>query len=199
MLQDLALSRNVAKKNGNNGLDDGQERAQESLKVSYQKFRIETKQQNLTVMDPRLADFIRPMDYFYIHDLTADLQEMVAGSKIRDGQILVQILHTSATLVVNELDEPMLLMDLVKKLGSMVPKDAEYFHNGPLRQVNLCADDFHCDRNGDAHVKASLFGHPSVTLIVRDGQLALGQWQKVAMVEFDGPRPREVLAQVMGI
>jgi secondary thiamine-phosphate synthase enzyme len=64
--------------------------------------------------------------------------------------------------------------------------------------VNLCQEDTHCDRNGDAHVKAALFGAPSVSLIVRDGSLVLGRWQKVALVEFDGPREREVLVQIMG-
>lgn len=167
-------------------------------KILYRTFAIETRQQNLTSLDPRLAEYVRPTDYFYIHNLTDELREFVRDSGINDGTLTAQILHTSATLLVNELDEPMLLMDLAKKLRGLAPKDADYFHNGPMRKMNVCKDDAHCDRNGDAHVRASLFGHPSVTLLVRKGDLVLGQWQRVALLEFDGPRKREVLVQVMG-
>lgn len=167
-------------------------------RVLYKTLSIQTHQQNLTYLDPRLAEHIRPTDCFAVYDLTRDLQQFVRASEIKDGTLVAQILHTSATLAVNELDEPMLLMDLLKKLRSFVPKDADYFHNGPLRQANLCVDDSHCDRNGDAHVKAALFGQPSVTLIVRNGELMLGHWQKVALLEFDGPRRREVVVQVGG-
>lgn len=165
----------------------------------YETITIDTKQQNLTDLDPRLADFVGPTDYFYVHNITEQLQEFVRNSGITDGTLTAQILHTSATLCINELDEPMLLMDIAKKMREFVPKDTKYFHNGPMRVVNLCAEDSHCDRNGDAHVRTALFGHPSLSLIVRHGELLLGQWQKVALVEFDGPRRREVVVQVLGI
>ncbi len=169
------------------------------FRALYRTIAVDTLQENLTALDPRLAEFITLSDCFYIHNLTAELQNFVRESGIQDGTLVVQILHTSATLCVNELDEPMFLMDLVHKLRQFVPKEHQYFHNGPLRVVNLCADDSHCDRNGDAHVRTALFGHPSVSLIVREGELVLGQWQKIALLDFDGPRRREVLAQVMGI
>ena len=169
-----------------------------TVQYFYDSIIIETRQQNLTILDPRLAEFIRPTDYFFVHDLTSRLKEMVQSLEIRNGTLTAQILHTSATLCVNELDEPMLLMDLTKKLRDLAPKDADYFHNGPMREVNLCADDLHCDRNADAHVRSSLFGYPSVSLIIRNGELVVGQWQKVALLEFDGPRRREVLIQIAG-
>lgn len=168
-------------------------------KVLYKTISIQTQQQNLAILDPRLSSFLQPSDFFYIHDLTKEIQAFVDKSGVSQGQLLAQILHTSATLCVNELDEPMLLMDIARKMRTFVPKEGEYLHNSSLREVNLCPDDSHCDRNGDAHVKAILFGHPSVTLIIRDGRLVLGQWQKVALVEFDGPRRREVLVQVVGL
>jgi secondary thiamine-phosphate synthase enzyme len=167
--------------------------------VFYKTWEIDTQQQNLEDLDPRLKEHLTPADFFYIRDLTADLTQWVKECGVKDGFVVVQILHTSATLCVNELDEPMLLMDMAKKLRWFAPKEDAYFHNGPLRTVNLCAEDTHCDRNGDAHVKAALFGNPSVSLIVRDGNLVLGRWQKISLIEFDGPRKREVLAQVMGI
>lgn len=168
------------------------------LKVFYKTLSIQTQQENLTQLDPRLGDFLHPGDYFYVHNITEDLKQFVAESKIQEGNLTAQILHTSASLAVNELDEPMLLGDINHKLRAFVPKAEKYLHNGPLREVNLCKEDSHCDRNADAHVRAFLFGHPSVTLIVREGRLILGQWQRVALIEYDGPRKREVMIQLMG-
>ena len=172
--------------------------AKQNFDVLYKTIVIETKQENLSALDPRLKEFLRPSDYFYVHDLTKDLKAFVAENGFTEGTLVAQILHTSATLIVNELDEPMLLGDIARKLRTLVPKEDSYLHNGPLRTVNLCKEDTHCDRNGDAHVKASLFGCPSVSLIIRDGELVLGRWQKPALVEFDGPRRREVLVQITG-
>jgi len=164
----------------------------------YETVAIDTERQNLTTLDPQLAQFVKPSDFFYVHDLTNRLHAFVQGSGVLDGTLVAQILHTSATLAVNELDEPMLLGDLARKLRFLAPKEEQYLHNGPLRTVNLCEEDTHCDRNADAHVKATLFGRPSVTLIVKDGRLVLGRWQKVALIEFDGPRHREVIFQLSG-
>jgi secondary thiamine-phosphate synthase enzyme len=169
------------------------------FKTHYTRIQVQTERQNLTAYDPRLAAFLEPSDHFYIHDVTEDLKRIAREAAVLNGMLTAQILHTSATLIVNEIDEPMLLGDLMRKLRFLAPKHDEYLHNSPMRTVNLCADDHHCDQNGDAHVKSTLFGHPSVNLIVRDAQLVLGQWQKVALLEFDGPRPREVLVQVLGI
>ena len=168
------------------------------FRILYKTITIDTEQQNLTTIDPQLTEFVKPNDFFYIHDLTRQLQAFVHESGIFDGIVLAQIQHTSATLAVNELDEPMLLGDILRKIRSFVPREESYLHNGPLRTVNLCEEDTHCDRNADAHVKSTLFGQPSVSLIVREGELVLGQWQKIALLEFDGPRRREVMLQVSG-
>lgn len=172
--------------------------ASQGVSFHYETISVETDRENLTKLDARLSEFLQPNDFFYIHDLTNQLKLFVEESGVRDGTVTVQILHTSATLTVNELDEPMLLADLARKLKGFAPKEEQYLHNSPLRVANRCEEDTHCDRNGDAHVKATLFGSPSVTLIVRNGQLVVGRWQKVALIEFDGPRKREVLIQLMG-
>lgn len=170
-----------------------------ALKTHYTWIKIQTEKQNLTTLDPRLSDFLEPSDHFYVHDVTGHLHRVVEEAGISEGVLTVQILHTSATLVVNEIDEPMFLGDLMRKVRSFAPKNENYLHNSPMRTVNLCADDHHCDRNGDAHIKSALFGHPSVSFIIREGRLVLGQWQKIALLEFDGPRPRKIMVQVMGM
>lgn len=179
--------------------DSPEQPSQQGFRAYYKQFSIQTEQQNLTTFDPRLQEFLQPSDFFYLQDLTDDLKEFVQANDIAHGNLTVQTLHTSAMIIVNELNEPMLLGDLAIKLRGFVPKNEKYLHNSALRVVNRCEEDTHCDRNADAHVKASLFGSPSVSLVVRDGQLILGQWQRIALVEFDGPRKREVLAQLLGI
>ncbi len=166
--------------------------------VFYKRIAIDTEYQNIAQWDPRLEKFLEPGDNFSIFNLTDSLKDCARQSGVRDGCLMAQILHTSATLLINELDEPMLLMDLVKKMRAFAPKSADYFHNSSMREVNICPDDSHCDRNGDAHVKAALLGNTTLSLIVQDGELVLGPWQKVALLEFDGPRKREVLVQVRG-
>lgn len=177
---------------------DPQESQEQGLRFLYESLVIETRQQNLTDLDPQLTNHLHPSDCFSLHDLTVQLKAFVKKSGFSDGVLVTQIQHTSATLVVNELDEPMLLGDIMKKMRLLVPKEDSYLHNSPLRTVNLCEEDTHCDRNADAHVKATLLGCPSISLIVRNGQLVLGQWQRIALLDFDGPRRREVLVQLMG-
>jgi secondary thiamine-phosphate synthase enzyme len=68
-------------------------------------------------------------------------------------------------------------------LDKAVPKDQPGFRHG--------------EGNSDSHIKASLVG-PSVTLLVDGGDIVLGRWQGVYFCEFDGPRTREVMVQVVG-
>jgi len=180
-------------------LPDAQRGDGAGLIASEQRLFIETVQQNLTELDPRLGDHVLAQDRFAVHDLTASVEDAVLQSGVGDGLAVVQLLHTSATLLVNEIDEPMFLADLLARARTLAPTEGAYLHNSPLRRVNLCADDHHCDRNGDAHLRASLIGQPSVTLAVSQGRLVRGRWQRIALVEFDGPRRREVVVRILGV
>ncbi len=170
----------------------------DEFKINYLTFSLQTDQENLTKLDPKLGPFLQPSDCFSVYNITDRLRLFVRESGIRHGTLTAQVLHTSATLAVNELDEPMLLGDLLKKVRAFAPKEEQYLHNSALRTVNLCETDTHCDLNADAHVKAALFGHASVRLIIRDRDSVFVEWQKVALIEFDGPRKREILVQAMG-
>ena len=84
-----------------------------------------------------------------------------------------------------------LTSDIKRFLEQMVDRDGEWKHNDP--------DHSDCDRmNADSHIRALLLGH-SLTLQVSDGELVLGQWQRVLMGELDGPRARTLRLQVWGI
>jgi secondary thiamine-phosphate synthase enzyme len=106
---------------------------------------------------------------------------------VRVGLAHVQILHTSASLTLNENASPDVRADFERWFDRAVPEDAPYWTHtteGP--------DDM------PAHVKASLLG-PSLTLAVRDGRLALGTWQGVYLCEHrDRGGPRSLLITVWG-
>ncbi|MFO1519582.1 MAG: secondary thiamine-phosphate synthase enzyme YjbQ [bacterium] len=168
------------------------------MKSYYQTIEVATDQNNLLELEPRLSDHVKDLDFFHVTDLTEDCKKWVSESGVKNGFVVLQALHTTCIISINELDEPCLLGDINDKLRDSVPKQAPYLHNGPIRYKNLCSDDKKCDRNGDAHVKAFMYGVPSQTLIVREGKPEFGRWQRVCLIDFDGPRKRQVSVQVMG-
>ena len=93
-------------------------------------------------------------------------------------------------------DEPLLLEDLRRFLSHLAPSDAAYGHN----DFRVRTQHMHPDErpNGHAHCLQLLLGS-SESVPVMDGELQLGEWQRLFLVELDGPRPRrELLVQVMG-
>jgi len=127
-------------------------------------------------------------------DLTERLETLVAESGIRFGFVNVQSLHTTAAIVVNE-HEPLLLTDFAEVLERSAPARAIYRHDDvALRTVNLTADE---RVNGHAHCRALSLG-VSACINVLYGRLHLGAWQRVFLVELDGPRDREVSVLILG-
>lgn len=133
----------------------------------------------------------RPTEFI---DITERLQSVVAASGIRTGFINVQTLHTTTALVVNE-HEPLLLGDLTALLERTAPADARYAHDDiSVRTVNLVPDE---RANGHAHCRA-LFLNASAFLNIVDGCMQLGRWQRVFLVELDGPRSRALSIVAFG-
>jgi secondary thiamine-phosphate synthase enzyme len=127
-------------------------------------------------------------------DITDRLRELVAEAGIRFGFVNVQTLHTTTAIVVNEF-EPLLLADFSTLLQNVAPCDAGYRHDDvTARTVNLTADE---RVNGHAHCRALILG-ASACLNVIDGRLLLGRWQRVFLVELDGPRAREFSVLILG-
>jgi secondary thiamine-phosphate synthase enzyme len=127
-------------------------------------------------------------------DLTELVAERVRRSGVGHGLVCVQSRHTTTAIVVNE-NEPLLIEDAKRMLERLAPRDARYGHNELHRRRDPAPDE---SRNGDAHCRAMLLGG-SETLAVVDGVLSLGRWQRVFLVELDGPRPRSVVVAVMGL
>jgi secondary thiamine-phosphate synthase enzyme len=127
-------------------------------------------------------------------DLTDLVAERVRQSGIRHGLASVQTRHTTTAIVVNE-DEPLLREDMDRLLERLVPSDIRYGHDDLARRTGVAPDE---RANGAAHCRSLLLG-ASETFHVIGGELQLGRWQRVFLVELDGPRARTVSILVMGI
>lgn len=131
---------------------------------------------------------------FDIIDLTKEIKDFVKDSKVNNGLINIQTLHTTATVFAQE-NEPLLLEDIKKYLDRIVPQNVEYNHDDfDRRTVNICDDE--C-RNGHSHCKA-LNLPANITLNLVDGGVQLGKWQAVLFIELDRARERKVHMQIIG-
>jgi secondary thiamine-phosphate synthase enzyme len=115
-------------------------------------------------------------------EVTGRVQEVVDRSGVDAGVVVVQSLHTTAALTINENADPDVCHDLLAKLEALVPHRESYYRHG--------------EGNSDSHLKTSFFG-PSLTVVVDGGRLVLGRWQGVYLCEFDGPRERRLAVQVV--
>ena len=114
-------------------------------------------------------------------NITTDIQRQVTASGVKDGLVLVHIPHTTAAITINEGADPSVKADIIDTLNEIVPWERVYGH---------------AEGNSPAHIKASIFGS-SVTIVLDDGHLLLGQWQSIFFCEFDGPRYRRVVIKIM--
>ena len=127
-------------------------------------------------------------------DVTDRIDAIVSATGIRDGLVNIHTLHTTTAIVVNE-HEPLLLTDLAALLARLAPGHGFYRHDDlDARTVNLAPGE---RANGHAHCRALLLGS-SVLLNLAGGRLQLGRWQRIFLVELDGPRSREVSVQILG-
>ena len=124
---------------------------------------------------------VRTRSHDELVDITDQVQKVVSQSGIKTGLCHVFVPHTTAGLTLNENWDPAVRRDMLMALGKMVPWDDDYQHG---------------EGNSAAHVKASLMGF-SHTLLVEDGRLTVGSWQGIYLAEFDGPRRRLVLVDVL--
>ena len=113
-------------------------------------------------------------------EITREVREIVRTSGVVEGICHVMALHATAAVIVNENDDPNIGVDLLDALDRAIPEHAGWRHD-------------RIDNNAHAHIKASILG-PSETLPVCEGDLLLGTWQGIMVVELDGPRSRRRIA-----
>jgi secondary thiamine-phosphate synthase enzyme len=121
-----------------------------------------------------------------IIDFTEQTSEALKESKLENGLVTVFVSGSTAAITTIEY-EPGLRHDFPKMLSRIVPKDVQYHH-----------DDTWHDGNGHSHVRASLIG-PSLSIPFSNGQLNLGTWQQIVMLEMDTrQRERLITLQILG-
>ena len=156
--------------------------------ISEKEFNdlVKIKGRTIEIQTKGLFDFV---------DITQQVKDFIKKSKIKNGLINIQILHTSAALIVNE-NEPFLIEDFKKNLEKTAPQETEHQHDDlSKRTVNVCPDE--CI-NGHSHCKAiHLLVNATLNLI--GGELQLGQWQRIFIVELDRAKERKVQLQILGV
>jgi len=119
-------------------------------------------------------------------NITAQVEQCLADSTIREGFCLVNAMHITASVFIND-DEPGLHHDYDEWLEQLAPHEpvSHYRHN-------RTGED-----NGDAHLKRQVMGR-EVVVAVSDGRLDFGPWERIFYGEFDGRRRKRVLVKIVG-
>jgi secondary thiamine-phosphate synthase enzyme len=120
-------------------------------------------------------------------NITATLAQLVGRSQVREGLLLCNAMHITASVFIND-DEPGLHEDYRRWLERLAPFDASpqtYRHN-------RTGED-----NADAHMKRQVMGR-EVVIAITAGRLDFGPWEQVFYGEFDGRRPKRVLVKIIG-
>lgn len=118
-------------------------------------------------------------------NITRDVQNAIDESGIKEGLVLVNAMHITASVFIND-DESGLHQDYEVWLEKLAPEKphSQYKHNG-------------FEDNADAHMKRQIMGR-EVVCAVTNGQLDFGPWEQIFYGEFDGRRKKRVLVKVIG-
>src|SRR4051812_16415597 len=122
-----------------------------------------------------------------LENITPRVVEIVRESGVREGLVLVNAMHITASVFIND-DEPGLHADFQKWLERLAPFDA----SPQTYQHNRTGED-----NADAHLKRQVMGR-EVVVAITAGKLDFGPWEQIFYFEFDGRRPKRVLVKVIG-
>ena len=119
-------------------------------------------------------------------NITPDVNECLKDSTIKEGLVLVNAMHITASVFIND-DESGLHHDYEKWLEELAPHEpiSQYEHN-------RTGED-----NGDAHLKRQIMGR-EVVVAVTDGKLDFGTWEQIFYGEFDGRRKKRALVKIIG-
>jgi secondary thiamine-phosphate synthase enzyme len=118
-------------------------------------------------------------------NITSDVQEAVSASGVKEGLVLVNAMHITASVFIND-DESGLHADFEKWLEKLAPEKphSQYAHNG-------------FEDNADAHLKRTIMGR-EVVVAITGGKLDFGPWEQIFYYELDGKRKKRALIKVIG-
>ena len=135
--------------------------------------------------------YMNTRERYEIICITKDVQKIVTESGIKDGLVLVNPMHITASCYVNDLEYG-LHHDIMKWLEKVAPfygvngRDGEEYHH------HRTGED-----NGDAHHKRQIMGR-EVVIAITKGKLHFGTWEQIFYGEFDGKREKRVLVKIIG-
>ncbi len=118
-------------------------------------------------------------------NMTGDVEDCLRESGIKEGLCLVNAMHITASVFIND-NEPGLHLDFENWLEGLAPEKpySRYHHNG-------------FEDNGDAHLKRTIMGR-EVVVAITNGELDFGPWEQIFYGEFDGKRRKRVLVKIIG-
>ncbi len=117
------------------------------------------------------------------HTEMVDITDYVQRSVDDNARaLLIYVPHTTCALTINEGADPDVKTDVMKQFTKLVPWEQDFFK--------------HMEGNSAAHIKSILIGN-SVQVIVENGRIQLGTWEKIFLCEFDGPRTRKIWIQLL--
>ena len=126
---------------------------------------------------------IKSQKHEEIIDITKKIKEIVAKTANKDSKAcLIYVVHTTCAIIVNENYDKAVCQDILDFLKKQVPA-------GKWKHDKI-------DSNADAHIKSAIIG-PFQLIPLEKGFLQLGQWQAIGLAEFDGPRERRVIVQII--
>lgn len=129
---------------------------------------------------------LQSQGYLYSINITEEVRSFVKSSGIHEGMALVFYQHTTGVVMLYE-QEAGVMVDIEDALERLFPQDKEFFHH--MREV---------DDNGGSHVR-SAFLNSSLTVPVMDGDLAIGKYQEIIILDLQSkPKQRDLILQVMG-
>ena len=117
-------------------------------------------------------------------DITDKINAIVQKSDVKEGLCNIFAMHATAAIIINENADPNICLDTIDALNQLV-KEGAWRHDA-------------IDSNAASHIKSTILG-PSETIPIKNGELQLGTWQAISLVELDGPRPnRKIVVTIIG-
>ncbi len=130
------------------------------------------KLESFTVVTHSTIDFVK---------IDSQVQQIVSDRGVKNSVCVIFIPHTTAAVTINEGADPDVMEDIEKELNKIIPFQDNYLH---------------AEGNSAAHIKSSLIGATEM-VIIENGTLKLGTWQRIYFCEFDGPRNRNVWIKIL--
>jgi len=120
-------------------------------------------------------------------NITGQVSKAVSQSKIHSGTVTLFNVGSTAGITTTEYEPGLVNYDIKAAFEKIAPRNARYEHE----------ETWH-DDNGHSHIRAALLG-PSLSVPIVDGQLTLGTWQQIVLVDFDTrARTRTIICQIVG-